>query len=168
MEFDASGQLWGTNGSSLYKINKATGAVTLVGSTGAATNIMDISFGAGGTLYVVDGTARLFTVNTATGASTLVGTMGSSVMALMADSGGAMYAISYTNPGVLFQVNTVTAALTPVGANTGLNNPHGGSFGAGATSTAPASIPTLSEWALIGLSSLLAMFGMTRMRRRSV
>lgn len=33
---------------------------------------------------------------------------------------------------------------------------------------APASIPTLSEWALIGLSSLLAMFGMTRMRRRSV
>lgn len=168
MEFDASGQLWGTNGSSLYKINKATGAVTLVGSTGAATNIMDISFGAGGTLYVVDGTARLFTVNTATGASTLVGTMGSSVMALMADSGGAMYAISYTNPGVLFQVNTVTAALTPVGANTGLNNPHGGSFGAGATSTAPASIPTVSEWALIGLSSLLAMFGMTRMRRRSV
>lgn len=31
---------------------------------------------------------------------------------------------------------------------------------------APASIPTLSEWALIGLSSLLAMFGIARVRRR--
>lgn len=167
MEFDALGQLWGTNGSSLYKINKATGAVTLVGSTGAATNIMDISFGAGGLLYVVDGAARLFTVNTATGASTLVGTMGSNVMALMADASGAMYAISYATPGALYQVNTSTAALTPVGANTGLSLPHGGSFGAFFSATsAPASVPTLSEWAVIGLSSLLAMFGLARMRRR--
>lgn len=167
MEFDASGQLWGTSGNSLYKIDKTTGATTLVGSTGAATNIMDISFGTGGVLYVVDGAAKLFTVNTTTGASTLVGTMGSSIMALMADTGGAMYAISFTNPGILYQVNTSTAALTPVGTNTGLNLPHGGSVGVAATSTI-ASVPTMSEWALIGLSSLLAMFGLVRMRRRSV
>lgn len=31
---------------------------------------------------------------------------------------------------------------------------------------APAAIPTLSEWALIGLSSVLAMLGIARMRRR--
>ena len=168
MEFDASGQLWGINGSNLYKIDKTNGATTLVGSTGAASNVMDISFGAGGTLYVVDGTARLFTVNTTTGAASLVGTMGSNIMALMADSSGAMYAISYATPGVLYQVNTGTAALTPVGVNTGLSQPHGGSFGAffGAVSTVPASIPTLSEWALIGLSSLVTMFGIARMRRR--
>lgn len=30
----------------------------------------------------------------------------------------------------------------------------------------PASVPTLSEWALMGLSSILAMFGIARMRRR--
>jgi len=35
-----------------------------------------------------------------------------------------------------------------------------------APASAPASIPTLSEWGLIGLSSLLAMFGLSRMRRR--
>jgi|GEM_PF-4104622 len=35
-----------------------------------------------------------------------------------------------------------------------------------APAPAPASIPTLSEWGLIGLSSLLAMFGFTRMRRK--
>jgi hypothetical protein len=35
-------------------------------------------------------------------------------------------------------------------------------------SAAPASIPTLSEWALIGLSSLVALFGIARMRRRQV
>lgn len=165
MEFDASGQLWGINGNNLYKIDKTTGATTLVGSTGAASNVMDISFGAGGVLYVVDGAARLFTVNTTTGASTLVGTMGGSVMALMAAPGGAMYAISYATPGVLFQVNTITAALTPVGANTGLINPHGGSFGA---PTSAASIPTLSEWAMVGLSSLVALFGLARVRRRPV
>jgi hypothetical protein len=33
--------------------------------------------------------------------------------------------------------------------------------------TIPASVPTLGEYALIGLSSLLAMFGLARMRRRS-
>lgn len=32
----------------------------------------------------------------------------------------------------------------------------------------PASIPTLSEWGLIGLSSVLAMFGIVRMLRRQV
>jgi len=31
----------------------------------------------------------------------------------------------------------------------------------------PASIPTLTEWALVGLSALLAMFGLARMRRRT-
>lgn len=35
------------------------------------------------------------------------------------------------------------------------------------TATAPASIPTLSEWALIFLSSIVAMFGLARMRFRS-
>ncbi len=34
------------------------------------------------------------------------------------------------------------------------------------TATAPASIPTLSEWALIFLSSIVAMFGLARMRLR--
>lgn len=33
---------------------------------------------------------------------------------------------------------------------------------------APASIPTLSEWSLMGLSSVMAMFGIARMRRRQV
>ena len=36
------------------------------------------------------------------------------------------------------------------------------------SAAAPASIPTLSEWALIGLSSLVAMFGIARVRRRQV
>ena len=42
------------------------------------------------------------------------------------------------------------------------------SISVGAGPVAPASIPTLSEWGLIGLSSLVAMFGIARMRRRQV
>ncbi|KRB35646.1 IPTL-CTERM sorting domain-containing protein [Acidovorax sp. Root70] len=39
-------------------------------------------------------------------------------------------------------------------------------IGSPPTVPSPSSIPTLSEWGLIGLSSLVAMFGIARMRRR--
>ena len=44
-----------------------------------------------------------------------------------------------------------------------LTDPGGPGVPAGAA--APTSIPTLSEWGMILLSGLLALFGMTRVRR---
>ena len=70
--------------------------------------------------------------------------------------------------------------LTPAaGTDTGIANHQPPGAGAGLPDigldvtlngdlvTAPASIPTLSEWALIILSSIVAMFGLARMRFRS-
>lgn len=70
--------------------------------------------------------------------------------------------------------------VTPApGTSTGIANhqPPGLGFGTpdigvdvtinGDLVTAPASIPTLSEWALIILTSIVAMFGLARMRFRS-
>lgn len=47
----------------------------------------------------------------------------------------------------------------------GATDPTGFTIAASPT-IAPAAIPTLSEWALLGLSSILAMFGIARVRRR--
>lgn len=62
--------------------------------------------------------------------------------------------VAYNSGSVAGEVSTVT-----------INGP--GCVNVGTNVCTSASIPTLSEWALIGLSSLLAMFGLARMRRRS-
>ena len=89
-----------------------------------------------------------------------------------------------TNTGWVSRSVNATAALAPLsgqsvilefsaaipaawtgGAGMGLDAV---SFDVTGSAAAPASIPTLSEWALIGLSSLVALFGIARMRRRQV
>ncbi len=69
--------------------------------------------------------------------------------------------------------NTVTFSLTDGGAGDadGVPTPNGsirdpGGLGVTAAAAVPQSIPTLSEWGMIFLSSLVAMFGMTQVRRR--
>lgn len=65
---------------------------------------------------------------------------------------------------VILEFSAAIPAAWTGGAGMGLDAVSLDVTGAAA---APASIPTLSEWALIGLSSLLAMFGLARMRRHS-
>jgi len=52
------------------------------------------------------------------------------------------------------------------GATNGSIRDPGGIGVSAAPVAAPQSIPTLSEWGMIFLSSLVAMFGMTQVRRR--
>jgi uncharacterized protein DUF6923 len=76
--FDPSGQLYGVTFDSLYKIDKSTGATTLVGSLGnAGTQFNALVFGKDGTLYTAAANSTsLYTVNTGTGAATaLAGTL---------------------------------------------------------------------------------------------
>jgi hypothetical protein len=68
-QVEALGYVWGN--STLWKVDKKTGAFAAVGDTGH-TNWMDLAFDSEGVLW---GTFdnRLYTIDTATGASTLVG-----------------------------------------------------------------------------------------------
>lgn len=73
---------------------------------------------------------------------------------------GCQFSLTYTPtaPGSVSAVVTVTD----------WRDGHWGNMAvtALAVPATPASIPTLSEWGLIGMSSVLAMFGLARMRRR--
>lgn len=78
LEFDATGQLYGASGGggnfNFYRIDKATGALTLVGPLGLTsfTNLVyDITTG---TMFATNsGTDSFYSINLATGAPTLIG-----------------------------------------------------------------------------------------------
>lgn len=67
--FDPSGNLWGISFNQLYRIDKTTAGVALVGNLGISAN--SLVFGADGTLYAAN--TNLYTLNTTTGAASLVG-----------------------------------------------------------------------------------------------
>jgi hypothetical protein len=74
--FDPSGNLWGISFTDLYKLNKATGAATLVGSTGISHG-NSLVFGTDGTLYAAsNSTDLLYTINKTTGAGSSIGNIG--------------------------------------------------------------------------------------------
>lgn len=59
-----------------------------------------------------------------------------------------------------------TASGTLILNNRSYSSPASSLTAAFVSAAAPASIPTLSEWGLIAMSSILAMFGIARIRRR--
>lgn len=110
--FDNSGQLWGISFSDLYKIDKNTGASTLVGGLGSVSGTANaLVFGADGTLYMAGNT--LYTVNTSTGAATAIGAIGAQSGGDLAFVGGTLYMATSSND--LITVNTTTGAGTLVG-----------------------------------------------------
>jgi hypothetical protein len=128
------------NYNSLYRVNKATGAFTRVGATGAPQFFMDLAFDREGHLFGVTSTvnpssvpAILYRINPATGAATtIVHLVGSnSVMGLAFGRKGQLYATDFApNPNLYLidietGVETAIAAL-PFGFSSGLElaNPH--------------------------------------------
>ena len=128
------------NYNSLYTVNKATGAFTRVGATGAAQFFMDLAFDGEGHLFGVTSTvnpssvpAILYRIDPATGAATkIVDLVGSnSVMGLAFGRKGQLYATDFApNPNLYLidietGVETAIAAL-PFGFSSGLElaNPH--------------------------------------------
>jgi hypothetical protein len=131
LEIDGTGQMWGVgyHDTVLYRINKATAAITAVGATGV-DQTMDLSFDPSGNLYsTVDNV--LYQLNLSTGASTIVATItgvassGEGVMGIMHDTDGTLYATEYMAASPLYEINPITGVATVIG-NTGFNFPHGG------------------------------------------
>ena len=112
--FDPLGNLWGVSFTNLYKINKTTGAATLVGSLGATNGANALVFASDGTLYAAaTNSTDLYTVNTSTGAATSLGSTGFSSAGDLAFNGGALY-MSSTGAD-LIRISLPSAAGTLVG-----------------------------------------------------
>ncbi len=114
--------------SSLYTLNPATGAATLVGTDTTVALIIDISVNCEGDIYGHDiGTDSIYTIDSTTGLATLVGATG-------VDSGfaqgmdfdnqdGTLYAWTYQGGGAnqYGTISLATGALTPLA----IDNPQG-------------------------------------------
>ena len=119
-----TGQLFGSTSQnstnsprSLIRIDKTTGAGTLVGSLGVASqSAADITFTSDGTLYgwLEPDNDELYTINTATGAATLVGASGldTNGSGLAANSANVLYYAGFDANGALDTINRFTGVPT--------------------------------------------------------
>jgi hypothetical protein len=103
----------GGSNASLYTINAATGATTLIGAVGV---MQALTFSSAGTLYGWSNVVGLVTIDPATAAVTDVNpSVGSAdnIQTLAFSSGGVLYAGGQTN---LYTVDVATGVLTLVGS----------------------------------------------------
>lgn len=130
LEIDArTGHLYGIShhNSGFYHINKATGAATLIGSTGFTGQFPFASLGYDSTnfgMYAVNAASdSLYRIDVVTGAATLIGPLNGPVncggMTYNPDN-QTMYMVDNDND-ILYTINLSTGAATPVGA-TGVGN----------------------------------------------
>ena len=110
--FDPSGNLYGVGFSSLYSINKTTGAATLIGSLGVG-DVNGLVFKSDGTLYASGLTGELYTVNTSTGAATGVFNTGYGSGGDLAFHSGILY---YTDGSNLISLDPSGHTATMIGA----------------------------------------------------
>jgi hypothetical protein len=75
-----------SNRDRIYRLDPATGALTLLGSTRLGQAVPALAFAPGGTLYGIQANGALITIDGATGAGTLVGTTGVSAPTAIAIS----------------------------------------------------------------------------------
>jgi hypothetical protein len=110
---------------SLYKVNKRTGAFTLIGPTGAPELFMDLTFDSHGNMLGETSTvnisatpAKLYRIDPATGTATklfdLVGS--TSVMGLAFGRDGKLYATDNPPNPHLYLINTKTGVETTIAA----------------------------------------------------
>jgi RHS repeat-associated protein len=112
LALSSAGELYGLNDSgSLYRIDTATAATTLIGDTGP--NRPALAFAPDDTLYAASNS--LFRIDLLTGQATLVGSLGGFVADgdLAFDADGRLFMTTTTNR--LVQINPQTAAVTDLG-----------------------------------------------------
>lgn len=152
---------WSEGTDDLVTINLATGAGTIVSDSGVGTSGDSMSF-VGGVLYgALAGT--WYSINTTTGIPTAIAPVtgvGGNANGGTTQPGTNVF-FSSANDGNLYTINVATGVGTLVG-NPGIPN-----FDAIEFNTPPtATVPTLSEWAMIGFAGLLAMAGALWVQRR--
>jgi len=97
LAFDPSGNLYGLDFTTLYRVNKTTGVATAIGAMGIPGGNA-LTFGSNGTLYSAgNSSAELYTVNTSTGAATDIGTTGFASAGDLAFKGGMLYLAATNN-----------------------------------------------------------------------
>lgn len=121
--FNSAGDLFGISFTTLYKIDKDTGARTTVGALGGSA-FNALVFGSTGTLYAAAGTS-LYSVNTTTGLATTLGSTGFSSAGDLAFFGGKLYlSASGSTSSSLVDVDLSPVNGTLVGS-TGVNDVFG-------------------------------------------
>ena len=122
--FNAQGELWGVDGSGLYRINHHTANVQFVASLGSIVN--SLVFDADGTLYAAN--QRLMTVNTTSGALTPRGSAagGFESSGDLAFVAGSLY-LSSTRPvaDTLFRLDATSGEASAVGSGLGVGRVYG-------------------------------------------
>ena len=117
----AASTIWiDDSGGNIGKVDSATGAVTMVGASGAG--LTDIAFDPSSNLWGIS-FSNLFTINTGTGAATNVGSLGASLNGLTFGSDGTLYG---SGGGGVFTINTGSGAASLIGAGTGLGKSSAG------------------------------------------
>jgi hypothetical protein len=161
-------------GGYLLTINTSTARVTVVGRDPSLGNSNGgLAFAPGGTLYFTpcwSDNGVLLTLNPATAAITSSVTLapsGACYMGLAVRSDGVVFAsYDYENSDAsIYTLNPATGARTLVGS-TGGNMVHDLVFVAAAAPLVLTEVPTLAEWALLALATLLALSGAAWLRRR--
>jgi len=156
---------WSEGSDDLVTVNLATGVETVVGESGIGTAGSGIAFSPGGVLYFAgsnsDGVLR--TINPATGLPTTVVTMTGgpppSRVNALAFTGSTLFGVVKQSPGAaLVTINTTTGVVTTLGAlPPGIDAIVFGT-GSAVQQAVPVQqpIPTLSQWALMLLTLLIA------------
>jgi len=128
--------------SNLYRIDKATGELTLIGETGV-DRLMDFAFDSSGTMWGMAGhniaDNELYVIDTSTGvaqhAATITGVdaamtdPNSAIMGIMFDENDVLYATGWSliESSPLFIVDTVTGQAT-LAAQMEMSMPHGAAY----------------------------------------
>ena len=178
------------NRGALFRVDPTTGTRTLLSDFGNAgqgplgDEPVGVALEAGGAILVIDrgaGTGTLgalFRVDPTTGTRTLLsdfgnagqGPLGNDLFGVALEAGGAILVIDPSagtvNRGALFRVDPTTGTRTLLSdfGNAG-QGPLGTSPFGVAVSSPATGIPTLSEWAQVGMAALLVGGGLLALRK---
>jgi Repeat of unknown function (DUF6923)/HYDIN/CFA65/VesB-like, Ig-like domain/IPTL-CTERM motif len=195
LAFSPGGVLYGAGGSNLYTIDTTTGALTLVGAfnppvgipgmefvAGAppapAVSLTPASLGFGNQQVATTSAAQPLTLqNVGTGVLNIASIVPSGDFAQTNNCAATLAASASCTINVTFTPTTTGLRSGSVSVTSDASgSPHSSSLSGTGTSTPPppppppshataSSIPTLSEWALIGLMTLVMYVGWMRLRK---
>jgi len=108
------------SGGPLFKVNKANGQCTTVGTVGTTLDLSAMTFDSAGNLYAVDSfTSTLLTINKSTGAIvnsvTLTPAVNGEIGGLAFDTGDVNLYFAGGTSGVLYRLNKTSGAVVTIG-----------------------------------------------------